>query len=134
MSFLLLSKHTVSLKELCTFKTWFVMLSFGELCKQCLGRLLQLSVLVTLNPICFPPSNLPAKPADEAQKHRQQYEEMVAQAKKRGGCQAGQAGLLGQVLDFWNRGPSASSDYTVIRFVICHENTWLCSSGSSLSR
>ncbi|MEQ2274499.1 hypothetical protein XENORESO_012867 [Xenotaenia resolanae] len=30
------------------------------------------------------PANLPAKPADEAQKHRQQYEEMVAQAKKRG--------------------------------------------------
>lgn len=29
-------------------------------------------------------SNLPAKPAEEAQKHRQQYEEMVAQAKKRG--------------------------------------------------
>ncbi|XP_028657707.1 TBC1 domain family member 14 isoform X2 [Erpetoichthys calabaricus] len=29
------------------------------------------------------PSNLPAKPAEEAQKHRQQYEEMVAQAKKR---------------------------------------------------
>ncbi|XP_003461914.3 TBC1 domain family member 14 isoform X1 [Cavia porcellus] len=29
------------------------------------------------------PANLPAKPADEAQKHRQQYEEMVAQAKKR---------------------------------------------------
>ncbi len=28
--------------------------------------------------------NLPAKPAEEAQKHRQQYEEMVAQAKKRG--------------------------------------------------
>ncbi|MGH0155422.1 UNVERIFIED_CONTAM: hypothetical protein FKN15_029802 [Acipenser sinensis] len=27
--------------------------------------------------------NLPAKPAEEAQKHRQQYEEMVAQAKKR---------------------------------------------------
>ncbi len=32
--------------------------------------------------VCY--SNLPAKPADEAQKHRQQYEEMVAQAKKRG--------------------------------------------------
>ncbi|XP_010770949.1 TBC1 domain family member 14-like [Notothenia coriiceps] len=30
------------------------------------------------------PANLPAKPAEEAQKHRQQYEEMVAQAKKRG--------------------------------------------------
>lgn len=29
-------------------------------------------------------SNLPAKPAEEALKHRQQYEEMVAQAKKRG--------------------------------------------------
>ncbi|XP_035531297.1 TBC1 domain family member 14 isoform X1 [Morone saxatilis] len=29
------------------------------------------------------PANLPAKPAEEAQKHRQQYEEMVAQAKKR---------------------------------------------------
>lgn len=29
-------------------------------------------------------SNLPAKPAEEAQKHRQQYEEMVAQVKKRG--------------------------------------------------
>lgn len=29
-------------------------------------------------------SNLPAKSAEEAQKHRQQYEEMVAQAKKRG--------------------------------------------------
>uniref|UniRef100_H0WUP7 TBC1 domain family member 14 n=2 Tax=Otolemur garnettii TaxID=30611 RepID=H0WUP7_OTOGA len=29
------------------------------------------------------PGNLPAKPADEAQKHRQQYEEMVVQAKKR---------------------------------------------------
>uniref|UniRef100_A0A8C2VD78 TBC1 domain family member 14 n=1 Tax=Chinchilla lanigera TaxID=34839 RepID=A0A8C2VD78_CHILA len=29
------------------------------------------------------PANLPAKPADEAQKHRQQYEEMVVQAKKR---------------------------------------------------
>ncbi|KAJ8008063.1 hypothetical protein DPEC_G00100880 [Dallia pectoralis] len=29
------------------------------------------------------PSNLPAKPAEEAQKHRQQYEEMVAQSKKR---------------------------------------------------
>ncbi|KAJ8262116.1 hypothetical protein GJAV_G00162400 [Gymnothorax javanicus] len=29
------------------------------------------------------PANLPAKPADEALKHRQQYEEMVAQAKKR---------------------------------------------------
>lgn len=28
--------------------------------------------------------NLPAKPAEEAQKHRQQYEEMVVQAKKRG--------------------------------------------------
>lgn len=28
--------------------------------------------------------NLPAKPEEEAQKHRQQYEEMVAQAKKRG--------------------------------------------------
>ncbi|XP_023994139.1 TBC1 domain family member 14, partial [Salvelinus sp. IW2-2015] len=34
---------------------------------------------------CSPPPllNLPAKPAEEAQKHRQQYEEMVAQAKKR---------------------------------------------------
>lgn len=32
--------------------------------------------------LCY--SNLPAKPAEEAQKHRQQYEEMVAQAKKRG--------------------------------------------------
>lgn len=32
--------------------------------------------------VCY--SNLPAKPAEEAQKHRQQYEEMVAQAKKRG--------------------------------------------------
>uniref|UniRef100_H2M4S7 TBC1 domain family member 14 n=1 Tax=Oryzias latipes TaxID=8090 RepID=H2M4S7_ORYLA len=29
------------------------------------------------------PANLPAKPAEEALKHRQQYEEMVAQAKKR---------------------------------------------------
>uniref|UniRef100_A0A3Q3IYF8 Rab-GAP TBC domain-containing protein n=1 Tax=Monopterus albus TaxID=43700 RepID=A0A3Q3IYF8_MONAL len=29
------------------------------------------------------PANLPAKPAEEAQKHRQQYEEMVAQVKKR---------------------------------------------------
>ncbi|XP_054656645.1 TBC1 domain family member 14 isoform X2 [Dunckerocampus dactyliophorus] len=29
------------------------------------------------------PANLPAKPAEEAEKHRQQYEEMVAQAKKR---------------------------------------------------
>ncbi|XP_062240021.1 TBC1 domain family member 14 isoform X2 [Platichthys flesus] len=29
------------------------------------------------------PANLPAKPAEETQKHRQQYEEMVAQAKKR---------------------------------------------------
>uniref|UniRef100_A0A674B7N3 TBC1 domain family member 14 n=1 Tax=Salmo trutta TaxID=8032 RepID=A0A674B7N3_SALTR len=29
------------------------------------------------------PANLPAKPAEEAQKHRQQYEEMVTQAKKR---------------------------------------------------
>ncbi|XP_036968077.1 TBC1 domain family member 14 isoform X1 [Acanthopagrus latus] len=29
------------------------------------------------------PANLPAKSAEEAQKHRQQYEEMVAQAKKR---------------------------------------------------
>nr|XP_046237172.1 TBC1 domain family member 14 isoform X2 [Scatophagus argus] len=29
------------------------------------------------------PANLPAKPAEESQKHRQQYEEMVAQAKKR---------------------------------------------------
>ncbi|NXP76939.1 TBC14 protein, partial [Ramphastos sulfuratus] len=29
------------------------------------------------------PANLPAKPAEEAQKHRQQYEEMVVQAKKR---------------------------------------------------
>uniref|UniRef100_A0A665TV57 Rab-GAP TBC domain-containing protein n=1 Tax=Echeneis naucrates TaxID=173247 RepID=A0A665TV57_ECHNA len=29
------------------------------------------------------PANLPAKPVEEAQKHRQQYEEMVAQAKKR---------------------------------------------------
>ncbi|MBN3277125.1 TBC14 protein, partial [Polyodon spathula] len=29
------------------------------------------------------PPNLPAKPAEEAEKHRQQYEEMVAQAKKR---------------------------------------------------
>ncbi|KAI5626475.1 TBC1 domain family member 14 isoform X1 [Silurus asotus] len=29
------------------------------------------------------PANLPAKPAEEAQKHREQYEEMVAQAKKR---------------------------------------------------
>ncbi|XP_061565474.1 TBC1 domain family member 14 isoform X2 [Cololabis saira] len=29
------------------------------------------------------PANLPAKPAEEAQKHRQQYEEMVAQAKKK---------------------------------------------------
>ena len=29
-------------------------------------------------------SNLPAKSAEEAQKHRQQYEEMVAQVKKRG--------------------------------------------------
>nr|Q8CGA2.2 RecName: Full=TBC1 domain family member 14 [Mus musculus] len=29
------------------------------------------------------PANLPAKPAEEAQKHRQQYEEMVLQAKKR---------------------------------------------------
>ncbi|XP_060731340.1 TBC1 domain family member 14 isoform X2 [Tachysurus vachellii] len=29
------------------------------------------------------PANLPAKPAEEAQKHRQQYEEMVAHAKKR---------------------------------------------------
>lgn len=32
--------------------------------------------------VCY--SNLPAKPVEEAQKHRQQYEEMVAQAKKRG--------------------------------------------------
>uniref|UniRef100_A0A8C9G738 Rab-GAP TBC domain-containing protein n=1 Tax=Pavo cristatus TaxID=9049 RepID=A0A8C9G738_PAVCR len=30
-----------------------------------------------------PGANLPAKPAEEAQKHRQQYEEMVVQAKKR---------------------------------------------------
>ena len=30
--------------------------------------------------------NLPAKPAEEAEKHQQQYEEMVAQAKKRGEC------------------------------------------------
>uniref|UniRef100_A0A671Q440 TBC1 domain family member 14-like n=1 Tax=Sinocyclocheilus anshuiensis TaxID=1608454 RepID=A0A671Q440_9TELE len=29
------------------------------------------------------PANLPAKPEEEAQKHRQEYEEMVAQAKKR---------------------------------------------------
>ncbi|XP_058157280.1 TBC1 domain family member 14 isoform X2 [Dasypus novemcinctus] len=29
------------------------------------------------------PANLPAKPAEEAQKHRQQYEEMVVQAKRR---------------------------------------------------
>ncbi|XP_039997469.1 TBC1 domain family member 14 [Xiphias gladius] len=29
------------------------------------------------------PANLPAKPAEEAQKHKQQYEEMVVQAKKR---------------------------------------------------
>ncbi|KAM4708554.1 TBC1 domain family member 14 isoform 3-T3 [Discoglossus pictus] len=29
------------------------------------------------------PPNLPAKPAEEAQKHRQEYEEMVAQAKRR---------------------------------------------------
>ncbi|XP_060772105.1 TBC1 domain family member 14 isoform X2 [Neoarius graeffei] len=29
------------------------------------------------------PANLPAKPAEEAQKHKEQYEEMVAQAKKR---------------------------------------------------
>uniref|UniRef100_A0A5F9DC66 TBC1 domain family member 14 n=1 Tax=Oryctolagus cuniculus TaxID=9986 RepID=A0A5F9DC66_RABIT len=29
------------------------------------------------------PANLPAKPAEEAQKHRQQYEAMVVQAKKR---------------------------------------------------
>lgn len=29
------------------------------------------------------PANLPAKPAEEAQRHRQQYEEMVVQAKKR---------------------------------------------------
>ncbi|XP_066537570.1 TBC1 domain family member 14 isoform X2 [Hoplias malabaricus] len=29
------------------------------------------------------PANLPAKPAEEAEKHKQQYEEMVAQAKKR---------------------------------------------------
>ncbi|XP_069488101.1 TBC1 domain family member 14 isoform X2 [Ambystoma mexicanum] len=29
------------------------------------------------------PANLPAKPAEEAQKHRQEYEEMVAQAKKK---------------------------------------------------
>ncbi|XP_046905095.1 TBC1 domain family member 14 isoform X2 [Hypomesus transpacificus] len=29
------------------------------------------------------PANLPAKPAEEALKHKQQYEEMVAQAKKR---------------------------------------------------
>ncbi|KAG8453467.1 hypothetical protein GDO86_000193 [Hymenochirus boettgeri] len=29
------------------------------------------------------PANLPAKPAEEAQKHRQEYEEMVAQAKRR---------------------------------------------------
>uniref|UniRef100_A0A8C5VWY3 Rab-GAP TBC domain-containing protein n=1 Tax=Microcebus murinus TaxID=30608 RepID=A0A8C5VWY3_MICMU len=29
------------------------------------------------------PANLPAKPAEEAQEHRQQYEEMVVQAKKR---------------------------------------------------
>ncbi|KAG9274735.1 TBC1 domain family member 14 [Astyanax mexicanus] len=29
------------------------------------------------------PPNLPAKPAEEAEKHQQQYEEMVAQAKKR---------------------------------------------------
>ncbi|XP_004715142.1 TBC1 domain family member 14 [Echinops telfairi] len=29
------------------------------------------------------PANLPAKPAQEAQRHRQQYEEMVVQAKKR---------------------------------------------------
>ncbi|KAL7875453.1 hypothetical protein AOLI_G00104160 [Acnodon oligacanthus] len=29
------------------------------------------------------PANLPAKPAEEAEKHQQQYEEMVAQAKKR---------------------------------------------------
>jgi len=32
--------------------------------------------------VCY--SNLPAKPAEEAQKHRLQYEEMVAHAKKRG--------------------------------------------------
>lgn len=36
----------------------------------------------TVNIIFF--RNLPAKPAEEAQKHRQQYEEMVVQAKKRG--------------------------------------------------
>ncbi|XP_057712089.1 TBC1 domain family member 14 isoform X1 [Corythoichthys intestinalis] len=29
------------------------------------------------------PANLPAKPPDEAEKHRQEYEEMVAQAKKK---------------------------------------------------
>lgn len=34
--------------------------------------------------VYFLSRNLPAKPAEEAQKHRQQYEEMVVQAKKRG--------------------------------------------------
>lgn len=29
-------------------------------------------------------SNLPAKPEEEAQRHRQEYDEMVAEAKRRG--------------------------------------------------
>ncbi|OBS77600.1 hypothetical protein A6R68_20011, partial [Neotoma lepida] len=40
-------------------------------------------LVVTCKPIYFLSRNLPAKPAEEAQKHRQQYEEMVVQAKKR---------------------------------------------------
>lgn len=39
---------------------------------------------VVFTPVSVCSSNLPAKPAEEAQKHRQQYEEMVALAKKRG--------------------------------------------------
>lgn len=32
----------------------------------------------------FPPRNLPAKSVEEALRHRQEYDEMVAEAKKRG--------------------------------------------------
>lgn len=41
-------------------------------------------MFVIVEILCFLSRNLPAKPAEEAQKHRQQYEEMVVQAKKRG--------------------------------------------------
>ncbi|KAB5578959.1 hypothetical protein PHYPO_G00188470 [Pangasianodon hypophthalmus] len=52
--------------------------------RQCVRKHLEFEPLSTTALILeHRPANLPAKPAEEAQKHKQQYEEMVAQAKKR---------------------------------------------------